>query len=216
MIFMITIICLFLTPHIYAASCDSNFVQNPGFEDDFQYWDNCYGYSHCFSISTDNPHSGSKCATYIFYNGISYYDAALVSQPFFIDSGTTYNLSMWVREKDTRDTYSPDNSILDIEVVIEDVSYRLHLYGPIPDWTYHELRFTSSKSGEAFVNIQIHGFTNTDTAYVFVDDVSLCEYRTKCGDVTCDNQIDIGDVVQLINYLFKGGPPPGVGCTPED
>jgi hypothetical protein len=28
------------------------------------------------------------------------------------------------------------------------------------------------------------------------------------GDANCDQQVDIGDVVFLINYLYKGGPPP--------
>jgi len=28
------------------------------------------------------------------------------------------------------------------------------------------------------------------------------------GDTTCDGNIDVGDVVILINYLFKNGPVP--------
>jgi len=30
----------------------------------------------------------------------------------------------------------------------------------------------------------------------------------KSGDVTCDGKVDLGDVVFLINYLYRGGPPP--------
>jgi len=33
-------------------------------------------------------------------------------------------------------------------------------------------------------------------------------YRYPPGDVTTDGQIDIGDVVLLVNYLFRQGPPP--------
>jgi len=30
----------------------------------------------------------------------------------------------------------------------------------------------------------------------------------KCGDANASGNVDVGDVVYLINYLFKGGPPP--------
>ena len=30
----------------------------------------------------------------------------------------------------------------------------------------------------------------------------------KCGDCNSDNSVNVGDVVFLINYLFKGGPEP--------
>jgi len=35
---------------------------------------------------------------------------------------------------------------------------------------------------------------------------------TSCGDCTNDSLIDVGDVVYLINYLFKGGPAPDPVC----
>ena len=31
----------------------------------------------------------------------------------------------------------------------------------------------------------------------------------EAGDCNCDGKVDVGDVVYLINYLFRGGPPPG-------
>lgn len=30
----------------------------------------------------------------------------------------------------------------------------------------------------------------------------------KSGDVTCNGTVDLGDVVALISYLYRGGPPP--------
>jgi hypothetical protein len=36
--------------------------------------------------------------------------------------------------------------------------------------------------------------------------VSLCTY--KCGDANRDQVVDVGDVIHLINYLYKNGPVP--------
>jgi hypothetical protein len=33
-----------------------------------------------------------------------------------------------------------------------------------------------------------------------------------CGDANSDQEVDVGDVIHLVNYLFIGGPPPE--CTP--
>ncbi len=33
-----------------------------------------------------------------------------------------------------------------------------------------------------------------------------------CGDANGDNQVNVGDAVFLINYVFKGGPGPDSGC----
>jgi len=47
-----------------------------------------------------------------------------------------------------------------------------------------------------------------------IDDIQLIAYGygSICGEVNHDGIIDIGDVVYLINYLYKNGSPPG--CTP--
>jgi hypothetical protein len=31
------------------------------------------------------------------------------------------------------------------------------------------------------------------------------------GDVDCNGKVDLGDVIYLLNFLFKSGPPP---CSP--
>jgi hypothetical protein len=44
--------------------------------------------------------------------------------------------------------------------------------------------------------------------YCKADTLSFLVRTYLYGDVTEDGIIDGGDVVYLINYLFKGGPPP--------
>jgi hypothetical protein len=34
-----------------------------------------------------------------------------------------------------------------------------------------------------------------------------------CGDVNCDCEVNLGDIVYLISYLYKGGPPPCSTCS---
>ena len=34
----------------------------------------------------------------------------------------------------------------------------------------------------------------------------------EAGDVDCNMTVNIGDIVYLINYIFKGGPVPCDGC----
>ncbi len=41
----------------------------------------------------------------------------------------------------------------------------------------------------------------------YIDNLALT-VKAYNGDVNCDNKITVGDVVYLINYLFRGGPPP--------
>jgi hypothetical protein len=35
-----------------------------------------------------------------------------------------------------------------------------------------------------------------------------------CGDASADGSVTVSDVIYLINYLFKGGPPPQCPPTP--
>jgi C1A family cysteine protease len=58
----------------------------------------------------------------------------------------------------------------------------------------------------------------TDGAYTYcgwnIDDIQLTAYEfgTVCGDVNQDGSVEIGDIVYLITYLYKDGPPPE--CMP--
>jgi len=51
------------------------------------------------------------------------------------------------------------------------------------------------------------GGTSAGRAYVY-----SCPGPYVCGDVNADTEISVSDVIYLINYLFKGGPPPQ--CPP--
>jgi C1A family cysteine protease len=58
----------------------------------------------------------------------------------------------------------------------------------------------------------------TDGAYTYcgwnIDDIQLTAYEfgTVCGDVNKDGNVELGDLVYLITYLYKNGPPPE--CIP--
>jgi hypothetical protein len=48
------------------------------------------------------------------------------------------------------------------------------------------------------------------------DDYATIKYsQFLCGDVNGDGKVTVSDVISLINYLFKGGPPP-VSLTASD
>ncbi|MCK5127116.1 MAG: hypothetical protein KAR42_12755 [candidate division Zixibacteria bacterium] len=49
-----------------------------------------------------------------------------------------------------------------------------------------------------------------DTSVSFVDGgITVSPKAYLPGDTNCDGQINVGDVVHLVNYVFKNGPPPG-------
>jgi len=53
---------------------------------------------------------------------------------------------------------------------------------------------------------------NEDQADADGDSIGdVCDY--VCGDADGDSQINLADAVMLINYVFKGGPPPGPECV---
>ncbi len=43
-------------------------------------------------------------------------------------------------------------------------------------------------------------------------DFSYCEYPVMCGNAENDESINVADAVAIINYIFKGGPPPDPLC----
>jgi hypothetical protein len=54
----------------------------------------------------------------------------------------------------------------------------------------------------------------TVTAHNHLPSVDLIEVGQQKGDLTGDGQVDVGDVVFLVSYLYKDGPapsPPDVG-----
>jgi hypothetical protein len=58
--------------------------------------------------------------------------------------------------------------------------------------------------GNPYVNVYVTG-----RSYGIYTDYATIKYsQFECGDANCDGRVSISDIVWLINYLFKGGPPP--------
>ena len=53
---------------------------------------------------------------------------------------------------------------------------------------------------------QSSAYHGDSTSYGAID--RICIYKFKVGDVNGDLQVDVGDVIYLINYLYRGGPAP--------
>jgi len=59
-------------------------------------------------------------------------------------------------------------------------------------------------------HIYLAGGQDGTSPYSSMDDVQMSGvYYLIGGDANCDGKVTVSDVVYLINYLFKGGPPPG-------
>jgi hypothetical protein len=66
---------------------------------------------------------------------------------------------------------------------------------------------------KADTGLWLCSFSATDACGgVGSDQVSILVGLSFCGDSNPDEVIDLGDLVFLLNYLFKGGPPPDPLC----
>ncbi|MFH0882938.1 MAG: T9SS type A sorting domain-containing protein [bacterium] len=151
-----------------------NLIQNPGFEDGLNYWD-AYQYSSGWSASTANAHGGSNCVAFSFPSGQGYYDASIKSAGYTIpvEAGKTYIFSYWIREKDTRDTNTPDETILDPQVVLNGTPYGWERPIKSESWHLVERIIVFSESGNASIDFQLHGYSTSSNAEFAIDDVSL-------------------------------------------
>ena len=89
--------------------------------------------------------------------------------------------------------YDPDDSVHTIS------------YADVPSWCMVQ-------SDSLFGVVPDTGFVQyftvmvADPSHADTQTVSLCTY--KCGDANRDQMVDVGDVIHLINYLYKNGPEP--------
>lgn len=210
-LFIFTFLVLSLAPLTISQSADvlensSNLVQNPGFEDGLNYWD-LFQYPSGWSSSSDNPHSGLQCAKFSFPGGSGYYDASIKSSGYqiYVEAGVPYHFSFWIREKDTHDTWDSNLTIVDPGIVVNGNWYGAFPYPPPSEsWQFVSSTITFPESGYAVIHFQLHGYATSDLAEFAVDDVLFY----LLGDCNGDGVIDVGDVVYLINYLYKNGPAP--------
>jgi serine protease AprX len=71
-----------------------------------------------------------------------------------------------------------------------------------PDWVPWKIR-------EALMYTANNSYTPNNTyGWGLIDLLAAVQYSFRTGDVNRSGSVTISDVVYLINYLFKGGPPP--------
>jgi agmatine deiminase len=91
------------------------------------------------------------------------------------------------------------------EIYDPDDSVHTVTYSDVPSWC-------AVQNDTLFGAVQDTGFVQSfivmaaDPFHTDTQTVSLCTY--KCGDANRDQVVDVGDVIHLINYLYKNGPVP--------
>lgn len=163
-------------------TAQTNLVQNPGFESDLASWAAGTGGTYTAPvISTVNPHSGGKLATYElpaattgFYQNVA------------IASNETYVLTFWYKASTARPAGNTQNNIFRLWSIMKDAegvpSYAFDTaaedplrsnngYLPIaPDaWVQYSVEFTSTASA-ASIDVAFRSYGSGSS---YVDDVSL-------------------------------------------
>jgi len=113
--------------------------------------------------------------------------------PDIVDS-----LDTVVVRNQTRFTYYP--SVFDPDDSVHAISYQNY-----PHWCVVK---NDSVIGIAPDTLFIEGLGVIVQDYCCADTLSFMVAVYLCGDINADGVIDIGDVVYLINYLFRSGPAP--------
>jgi len=85
-----------------------------------------------------------------------------------------------------------------------------------PGWTEHSFKVEDFviPTGLVKVRFLVSDISLPSVVEAGVDDfvVSLYQCSSYCGDVNGDGEIDVGDIVYLVGYLYLAGPPPD--CDP--
>ncbi|MBU1066051.1 T9SS type A sorting domain-containing protein, partial [bacterium] len=155
-----------------------NLVVNPSFENGLDNW-NPYQYSSGWSSSTNNPHSGLKCAEFNFPGGSGYYDASMkqTGDHLYVQAGIPYYFSFWRRETDTHDTHTASETILDVDLILNGVNYSHPMPNMSPSNTWVQIDTTISfpENGYVYIDFQLHGYATSNSAIFAVDDIVLCQ-----------------------------------------
>jgi hypothetical protein len=171
----------------------ANLVQNPSFEDGWNYW-SITGGSQYWTIATDDSYTGAKCARFSVSPG--YYDAGIRSDSFTLQAGVTYAIKAAIRELNTHDTGSASMTIFDIGLSDFGLggSHWVPLPAPPPSSTWQTIQtfYTPTQNQTLAFEIQIHGYATASPAWAAVDSVSVSPVTNSPSNSTV--QVSPGSV----------------------
>lgn len=151
-----------------------NLVPNPGFEDEFASW-SLSQYPSGWEVDHVNAYIGDKCCVFTFPGGTGYYDAQIDVPPIELEPGYEYYFGVHTYEYHTHDTFSSEKTIFDI--ILRDVNtgyYHVCLPQELTTgWTSRSNIFTVPELCTVQLEIHIHGYTTSNDALAFVDNVLL-------------------------------------------
>jgi hypothetical protein len=90
-------------------------------------------------------------------------------------------------------------------IVDPDDESHLIAYPEYPGWCSLQ---NDSLMGTASSTVSLDPVTVTAQDYCKADTLSFVVRTYLAGDANADGTVDVGDVVHIINYLYKNGPPP--------
>ena len=178
-----------------------------GFEGGLVDW-TPYQYPSGWTATTSNPHSGQTCAAFTFPSGARYYDASMRSNTglFNVEAGVTYRVTYWIREQNTRDTWDPNASILDMNLIDGGANNRIapFLLPISSEWHFVEGTVTASVSGPASIDVQLHGYATASEAVFAIDDICIApfvlpDFSSLSGFVTGPDGGLLGVSVDIID-----------------
>ncbi|NND43717.1 MAG: PKD domain-containing protein, partial [Xanthomonadales bacterium] len=158
-------ILLVLQCFLLAAPLSANLLDNPGFEQDFQSW-NDWGNSF---IETTSVHSGAKAAR------IGTTQGGRAQQVFGLVPGTQYTMCAWSRVDAVTNLSWMGVNVYDAAVTLIDNHQWTVAW---TTWQQNSVTFTYPANGN-YVDVWV--WTDTTTAPTFVDDFTLVAGATCAG-----------------------------------
>ncbi len=181
--------CLIVTGSSQVLS--SNLIENSGFESGLSGW-SPYQYASGWVISTDAPHGGANCLSFTFPGGAGYYDASVrLTDPIPVSAGVNYRFSFWIKELNTHDTWTSDETILDNTVTVAGETHYLYHSAPSAAWQLVSGVMAFEVSGDASIELQLHGYATDSPALFEIDDIEFCALSGWCDDF--ESYVNAGD-----------------------
>ncbi|UCG61095.1 MAG: hypothetical protein JSV52_12305 [Candidatus Zixiibacteriota bacterium] len=156
-----------------------NLIDNPGFEYGFSCWQ--YSPDAGWSISTDNPHGGEKCARYTAPGGSGWVNVELYNADYccvHIDGNSPrYRFSYWGRMERPDGAYT--DSIPTVAwawLFLAGGTYHTSPMQLTESWQRVSAELTVTGSGCGWIWVQVIGDANEATLAVALDDFELRSY----------------------------------------